>query len=91
MTQAEFLNGLRILYSLDSDEVGDILNGLRILRSLDSDEVGDPDWWPSFRDDPYRFMMHCSDARAALIWAAMNRRGELFSMETTSGVKQSAC
>ena len=49
-------------------------NALRILRSIDSHELGDPEWWPKFRDDPYRFFIRCNDADRETIWKIVERR-----------------
>lgn len=50
-------------------------NGLRLLNSIDASELGDPEWWPDFQRDPYRFMVRCSDEDADVIWRAMKKRG----------------
>ena len=50
------------------------LNRLRILRSIDAIEVPDVACWPDFRDDPYEYVIRCSDADAAHIWTALRKR-----------------
>lgn len=50
-------------------------NGLRLLNSIDAHELGNPDWWPTFRKDPYLFLICAGDERADIIWAAMETRG----------------
>ena len=50
------------------------LNRLRILRCLDQCEVTDVREWPAFRDDPYEFVISCSDEDAAVIWKALRKR-----------------
>lgn len=49
-------------------------NGLRILRSIDSWELGDPEWWPRFRDDPYRFFMRADNDTCMMIWSVVMKR-----------------
>ena len=52
----------------------EFLNRLRILRSIDSHEVPELVEWPGFRDDPYEYLINCSDDEAAHIWAALRKR-----------------
>jgi len=54
---------------------GQFHNGLRLLNSIDAHELGDPEWWPRFRDDPYRFFIKADDGQVEIIWNAMKRRG----------------
>jgi hypothetical protein len=53
-------------------------NALRILNSLDYHDVSflthDKQGWLSFRDNPYTFFITTSDANAARIWAAIQKR-----------------
>lgn len=52
-----------------------VQNAIRILHSIDAHELGNPDWWPEFRADPTRYLIHCSDKTAKAIWAVMVQRG----------------
>ena len=54
----------------------EFLNRLRILRSLDSCEVPNLGSWASFRNDPYYYVITCSDDDAAAIWTALRKREE---------------
>lgn len=61
MTLADFHNGLRILTSIDRDEIeaaGALLT--------------DPEWI-AFRN-PYRFFIHTDDKTRAIIWKVMTER-----------------
>ena len=59
----------------------DFENGLKILHSLDSHELGDPPWWDEFRNDPVNLLLHADDAMAAIIWAAMVKRGAVKAIQ----------
>jgi hypothetical protein len=50
-------------------------NGLRILRAIDAHELGDPEWYPRFAREPYRFLISCDDGVAQKIWDVMVARG----------------
>ena len=51
------------------------LNRLRILRSLDHvDMMSQLKEWMDFRDDPYEYVISCSDEEAAVIWTALRKR-----------------
>lgn len=59
MTLREFHNGLRLLRSIDRDEIGYIIS---------------ENAWQEFRDRPYEFFIRCDDPTANAIWAAMQER-----------------
>ena len=52
----------------------EFLNRLRILRSIDAHEVPEVGSWPTFRADPYGYLIRCPPAEAAHIWAAIRKR-----------------
>lgn len=53
---------------------------LSLLRFIDrTDLPATSDWdddWPSFRDDPYRYYVRCSDRHQSDIWSALKRKME---------------
>lgn len=59
MTLAEFHNALRVIRSIDHDEV----------PFLDEQQ------WDVFMREPERFFIRADDDTAAKIWAAMKKRG----------------
>jgi hypothetical protein len=58
MQQRDFLNAMRILTSIDRDEVP-FLDGPR---------------WHAFRTDPFRFMIRADDKTADAIYGIIERR-----------------
>jgi hypothetical protein len=60
MTKDQFHNGLRLIHSIDSHEVGD--------------GSEPPKWYMRFNRDPVGFFIRCDDDTAAIIWAAMEKR-----------------
>lgn len=60
MTLAEFSNALRILHSMDFDEVASF--------------IGDTTQWHDFRRDPVRFFLRADDALQDKLWAIVERR-----------------
>jgi len=57
-------------------------NGLRVLLNIDRPELeqagvlpaGDHNAWGEFRRDPFRWLIRADDARAAKLWALVERR-----------------
>lgn len=49
-------------------------NMLRVLLNIGAHELGNPEWWPEYQRDPFRFFIRCDDERATLIWSAMAQR-----------------
>lgn len=66
-------------------------NGLRLLNSIDASEIGNPDWWPEFRDDPFRFLMRCPDLYAGVIWRAMEKRGAVKGVPSAEQIAWVLC
>lgn len=64
MTQREFHNGLRILLSIDRDQLAAV--GVIGMNELNA--------WSEFRRDPFRWFINCDDERAAKIWALIEAR-----------------
>lgn len=65
MTLAEFQNGLRILFSIDFDEL------------VEAGVLGEDDEaeWLAFRANPHRWMITAADELADNLWALMGKRG----------------
>lgn len=63
MKQNEFHNGLRILRSVDRDELEASLNERLPDRK-----------WEKFSDDPYRFFIGADDETADAIWRCIAAR-----------------
>lgn len=59
MTMQEFRNQLARLHFVNRDD-------LPLTQDWDED-------WPSFRDNPYRYFVVCSERHQADIWAALER------------------
>jgi len=77
LTFAHFHNALRIMRSIDLDE----LQAVGIFRGAkqkpDADNPGAAfTWaaWCSFRDDPYSYFIRCDDETAQKIWQIIERR-----------------
>ena len=65
MTFKEFRNALCILRSIDRHELVEegCIEETDIFR------------WPSFRADPYEFLLHADDPTTDKLWALMVKRG----------------
>ncbi len=63
MSQARFSNALRILQSIDRDELVDA--GI---------DLPDTVAWLKFRDDPFRWFIRACDADADKVWAIIEGR-----------------
>jgi hypothetical protein len=64
MTLAKFHNALRIMLNIDMHDLVEV--GI-IGRD-------DHETWMVFRQDPYRWMIHASDARAEKLWTLIEAR-----------------
>ena len=64
MTFAEFHNALRILTSIDRDE----LEAAGVIKTNDHNA------WGTFTRDPFRWFIRADDATAAKLWAIIERR-----------------
>lgn len=64
MTKGEFHNGLRILLSIDRDQ----LAAIGVIGKTDLNA------WSEFRRDPFRWFINCDDARAEKLWALIAAR-----------------
>ena len=64
MQFGEFHNGLRIMMSIDQDE----LVSAGIIRANDHNA------WGEFRRDPFRWFIRASDDQAKKLWTLMQKR-----------------
>jgi len=67
MTLTEFHNALRVLTSIDADE----------LEHAGVIKVNDHNAWGTFRRDPFRWFIRADDATAAKLWEIVKRRVRL--------------
>ena len=65
ITLGQFLNGLKILNSIDAHE----LIGVGLDAMLDDDK------WRLFRDDPFSWMMRAPSPDVEAVWRVMIKRG----------------
>lgn len=71
MSLQDFANRLRILLSIDLDE----LQQVGLMFNAKPDNPGAWAQWRRFRADPFRYLISCGDDDAAKIWSIVERRG----------------
>ncbi len=76
MTQPQFLNAIKILHSIDLDEM---IEAGAIQR-------GDGMAWQAFRSNPSRFLMCADDPTADAIWSIIEQRNQPRTVAVAPGI-----
>lgn len=74
MNLRDFHNGLRIMISIDRDE----------LENADVLARNDHNAWAAFQRDPYRWMIRADDETAGKLWSIIERRADIRQSEVTA-------